>query len=255
VHDEPVESTGIQSAALDQVNRPLHAVADDVAEHPDVLPEIDRAGVGGRVIARIVEPRRHSTAVLGRANVHARLEAARPGLEVNPFNSEAEPLHVGGLSQHRGARTVREHPAKKLHVEFQRPDMPLRFEPARLEQAARELARARHGGLLAVRDMERGCLQRHHAACAHSVQRRDFAWWRPDLRVDHAGEAGQRMIGLGCRGREKIDVCRLQAGSLDGALHRARSHFGVRKHRLLLLVDRVVAGLDSVLIENPGSGS
>ena len=53
--------------------------------------------------------------------------------------------------------TVREHPAQKLHVESQRsvPDRSLRFEPARLEQAARELARARHGGLLAARDMER----------------------------------------------------------------------------------------------------
>ena len=93
--------------------------------------------------------------------------------------AKPSPSMSGAISQHCGPRAVREHPAKKLHVESQGPvpDLLLGFEPAGLEQAARELAGAGDGGLLAVADMERGGLQGHHAARAHAVQGRDFAGW------------------------------------------------------------------------------
>jgi hypothetical protein len=68
--------------------------------------------------------------------------------------------------------------------------------------------------------------------------------------MDHARETWQGVIRLGSRRGQKIDCRQIQAASLDRAPHRPCRHLGIGKQRILLSVDRVVARLDSVLLEN-----
>ena len=225
----------------------------DLVQHPEVLPQVDRAVIGGRPVARIVEPGLQARAVLRRAHIHARLEGMGKRLQLDPLHFEAQWGVSGRVLQDRRPGAIRQHPAKKLGIEAQAlvAHLLLILEPRRFQQPAREFTRTGDGVALATGlHLQHGRLQRHDAAGAHPMEGRDFARRRLELPMDHAGESRQGEISLRRGRRQKIDIGDVQTGPVDGVSHRQRRHLGVGEQRPLVTVDRIVPRLDAILFEH-----
>ena len=255
---QPVDAGRTELSRLGQPDQLLDGMTHDIVQHPDVLPQVDRAIVGGRRVAGIVEPGLQARAVLRRADIHARLEGIRKGLQLDPLHLEAQRRVPGRILQDRRAGAIRQHPAKKLGVEAQAlvQHPLLGLEPRRLQQPARELTRTGDGVALAAGlHLQHRRFQRHDSAGAHTVQGRDFAGRRLELPMDHAGETRQGEISLRRGGRQKIEIRDVHTGPVDRVPHGQRRHLGIGEQRALVAVDRIVPRQDAVLFEDSLAGA